>query len=65
MAFVEMIKDNVLGVLKFFFVEFPVQILGDLFEQPLLMWIFIGWGWASVWAMVTGFISELLKLVGA
>ncbi|MCB1677019.1 MAG: hypothetical protein KDI01_12065 [Halioglobus sp.] len=37
--------------LKFLFVDSVVNILGDLFEQPLIMWAFIGWGWISIWVM--------------
>jgi len=48
-----MIKKWVLGTLKFFFVDSVVNILGDLFEQPLIMWAFIGWGWLSVLVMLT------------
>jgi len=55
-----MIKDTVVSVLKFFFVDFPVNILGDLFEQPLLMWPFIGLGWLSILVMVLGLISALI-----
>jgi hypothetical protein len=48
-----MIKKWVLGTLKFFFVDSVVNILGDLFEQPLIMWAFIGWGWLAVLVMLT------------
>jgi len=50
-------------IIKFFLVDFPVNILGDLFEQPLLMWIFIGWGWLSILAMICGFVAELFKVI--
>ncbi|SVB60533.1 uncharacterized protein METZ01_LOCUS213387, partial [marine metagenome] len=33
------------SVLKFIFVDSLVNILGDLFEQPMVNWLFIGWGW--------------------
>ena len=32
------------ALLKLLFVDSLVNILGDLFEQPLIMWAFIGWG---------------------
>ena len=48
-----MFKKYVLGTLKLFFVDSTVNILGDLLEQPLIMWVFIGWGWVSMLAMLT------------
>ena len=45
------VVDWIKAVLKFFVVDSVVNILGDLFEQPLIMWAFIGWGWLSVWVM--------------
>lgn len=59
-----MIKKYILGTLKFFFVDSIVNILGDLFEQPLAMWAFIGWGWLSIWVMVFSFADQLPKLIG-
>jgi hypothetical protein len=47
-----MIKKYIQAILKFFLVDSVVNILGDLFEQPLVMWAFIGWGWLSVLAMI-------------
>ena len=41
------------AVLKFIFVDSLVNILGDLFEQPAVNWIFIGWGWLAVLVMLT------------
>ena len=52
-----MIKQWVLGTLKFFFVDSTVNILGDLFEQPIWMWAFIGWGWLSVLVMIASIIQ--------
>ena len=52
-------KKSILGVLKFFFVDSVVNILGDLFEQPLIMWAFIGWGWIAILAMVAGFATTV------
>jgi hypothetical protein len=49
-------------ILKFFLVDSTVNILGDLFEQPLLMWAFIGWGWLCVLAMVASFITTAPSL---
>jgi len=57
-----MIKKMVLGTLKFFFVDSTVNIIGDLFEQPLVMWAFIGWGWISVLAMLTGAMQTLSQM---
>jgi len=51
-----MISKAILGTLKFVFVDSTVNILGDLFEQPLIMWAFIGWGWLSMLAMITGLL---------
>ena len=38
-------------------------ILGDLFEQPLVMWAFIGWGWLSVLVMIASFVDQLPKFL--
>ena len=46
------IFDRLKSVLKFLFVDSLVNLLGHLFEQPLIMWLFIGWGWVSVWVMI-------------
>ena len=46
-------------ILKFLFVDSTVNILGDLFEQPLAMWAFIGWGWLSVLVMIASVIQTL------
>lgn len=52
-------KKTILGTLKFFFVDSTVNILGDLFEQPLIMWVFIGWGWLSILAIVAAFATTI------
>ena len=52
-------KKSILGTLKFFTVDFAVNILGDLFEQPLIMWAFIGWGWISILVMIAGFVTTV------
>ena len=39
-------------LLKFYIVDSVVNILGDLFEQPLIMWVFIGWGWLAAMVML-------------
>ncbi|MEX0941737.1 MAG: hypothetical protein WD002_04260 [Pseudomonadales bacterium] len=57
-----MIKKYLVGTLKFFFVDSIVNILGDLFEQPLVMWAFIGWGWLCVLAMLASFIDQVPQL---
>ena len=49
-------------ILKFFFVDSTVNILGDLFEQPWAMWAFIGWGWLSVLVMIASIIQTLPTL---
>jgi hypothetical protein len=41
------------AVLKFIFVDSLVNILGDLFEQPVINWLFIGWGWLAVLVMLS------------
>lgn len=57
-----MIKKWVLAVLKFFIVDSIVNILGDLFEQPLIMWAFIGWGWLSVLVMFTSVFQTMSQI---
>ena len=54
-----MFKKYVLGTLKLFVVDSTVNILGDLLEQPLIMWAFIGWGWLAVLVMVTSVFQTL------
>ena len=49
-------------VLKFLLVDSVVNILGDLFEQPLIMWALIGWGWLSVLVMVFSIIDTVGQL---
>mgnify|MGYP006116497515 FL=1 len=56
-----MIKKAILRILKFFFVETTVNILGDLFERHWSMWAFIGWGWLSVLVMMTSFASTVMQ----
>ena len=56
-------RKYVLGSLKFLFVDSTVNILGDLFEQPLVMWLFIGWGWLCVLAIATSLIALLPEVV--
>lgn len=50
------------AILKFFVVDSVVNILGDLFEQPLIMWAFIGWGWLSVWVMVFSIYDTIAQM---
>jgi hypothetical protein len=57
-----MIKKWVLATLKFFVVDSIVNILGDLFEQPLIMWAFIGWGWLSVLVMLTSVFQTVSSI---
>lgn len=54
-----MIKKYILAILKFFLVDSTVNIIGDLFEQPLIMWVFIAWGWLAILVMVTSFITQI------
>ncbi|MGA1103084.1 MAG: hypothetical protein ACO3T7_05605 [Pseudomonadales bacterium] len=49
-------------ILKFLFVDSIVNILGDLFEQPLVMWGFIGLGWLCVLVMIASVIQTLPTL---
>ena len=53
------VLDWIKTVLKFLFVDSVVNILGDLFEQPLIMWALIGWGWLSVLVMVFSIINTV------
>ena len=39
-----------------------LYILGDLFEQPLVMWAFIGWGWLSILVMIMSIIDTVGQL---
>ena len=56
------IIDWLKAVLKFLLVDSVVNILGDLFEQPLIMWVLIGWGWLSVLVMVFSVIDTVGQL---
>ncbi len=51
--------DWLKALLKFLLVDSVVNILGDLFEQPLIMWVLIGWGWLSVLVMVFSVIDTV------
>ena len=53
------VLDWIKAVLKFLFVDSVANILGDLFEQPLIMWALIGWGWLSVLVMVFSIINTV------
>jgi len=57
-----MIKKYILGTFKFLLVDSTVNILGDLFEQPLINWIFIGWGWLAVLVMIASFVTQVAAL---
>lgn len=59
-----MIKKYLVGTLKFFLVDSIVNILGDLFEQPLVMWAFIGWGWISILVMMASIVDQAPHLIG-
>ena len=50
------------AVLKFVFVDSLVNLLGHLFEQSPVMWLFIGWGWVSVWVMLFSMYDTLGQL---
>ena len=60
-----MIKKYIQAILKFFLVDSVVNILGNLFEQPLIMWAFIGWGWLSVLAMIACMATTVGAVIGA
>ena len=57
------LKKYVMGSLKFLFVDSTVNILGDLFEQPLIMWAFIGWGWLCILAIATSLFALLPEIL--
>ena len=57
-----LVLDWLKAVLKFLFVDSVVNILGDLFEQPLVMWVFIGWGWLAVLVMLFSIVDTLGQL---
>lgn len=54
-----MIKKYTLATLKFLLVDSTVNIIGDLLERRLVMWIFVLWGWLAVLSMITSFFSQL------
>ena len=54
--------DWLKALLKFLLVDSVVNILGDLFEQPLIMLVLIGWGWLSVLVMVFSVIDTVGQL---
>ena len=56
------VLDWLKAVLKFLFVDSFVNILGDLFEQPLIMWALIGWGWLSILVMVFSIVATVGQL---
>ena len=56
------VLDWLKAVLKFLFVDSVVNILGDLFEQPLIMWALIGWGWLSILVMVFSIVATVGQL---
>jgi len=56
------VLDWLKTVLKFLLVDSVVNILGDLFEQPLIMWALIGWGWLSILVMVFSIVSTVGQL---
>ena len=39
-----------------------LYILGDLFEQPAIMWAMIGWGWLSVMVMLFSIVDTIGQL---
>ncbi len=55
-----MIGDKIKRVLKFLLVDPAVNILGDLRQQPPIMWLFIGWGWLAVLVMLSSFVTDML-----
>ncbi len=57
-----MIKKYIQRTLKFLFVDSTVNILGDLFEQPLINWVFIGWGWLAVLVMIASLVTTIPQL---
>ena len=56
------VLDWLKSVLKFLLVDSVVNLLGDLFEQPLIMWALIGWGWLSILVMVFSIVSTVGQL---
>ena len=60
-----MIKKYIQAILKFFLVDSVVNILGNLFEQPLIMWAFIGWCWLAVLAMIASMATTVGAVIGA
>ena len=56
------VLDWMKAVLKFLLVDSVVNILGDLFEQPLIMWALIGWGWLAILVMVFSIFDTVGQL---
>ena len=54
--------DWLKAALKFLVVDSVVNILGDLFEQPAIMWAMIGWGWLSVMVMLFSIVDTIWQL---
>ena len=54
--------DWLKAALKFLVVDSVVNILGDLFGQPAIMWAMIGWGWLSVMVMLFSIVDTIGQL---
>jgi len=53
---------GILKLPKILFVDSFVNIVGDLFEQPLLMWFYIGWGWLCVVVMAASMFQTAMQI---
>lgn len=51
--------------IKAVFVDPALYLWRDLREQPLIMWLFIGWGWLAVLAMVASAIVTYGDFAGS
>ena len=47
-------------VLKLLLVDSVVNIVGDMLEQPRIMWVFLAWGWLAVLVMVCSLVADIL-----
>ena len=56
------ILNRIWGALKFMFIDPVVTLVGDLFRQSPVMWVFIGWGWLSVWVMIFSLVDTMSQL---
>ena len=56
-------KKVVVSVLRFFFVDPVVHIVGARLKPSwLVWWVFVGWGWLSILVMITSLVTTISQL---